>query len=87
MTEELSCQELVELVTEYLEGALPPGDVERFETHLAGCRGCRNYLEQMRHTIQVVGHLTEDHVAPEAKETLLATFRGWKRGETPPSPA
>jgi anti-sigma factor RsiW len=49
----MSCQELVELVTDYLEGALPPEDVARFEAHVAACPGCEAYLEQMRTTIAV----------------------------------
>ena len=77
---QLTCKELVELVTEYLEGALPPPDRTRFEEHLAQCRHCRVYLEQMKQTIHAVGALTEDTVPPEAKETLLQVFRDWRRG-------
>lgn len=78
-TEDLSCQELVELVTDYYEGALTPQERERFEKHLVGCRGCRNYLEQMRKTIEAVGKLTEDDVAPPARDELLTHFRTWKQ--------
>ncbi len=81
MTEpEMTCHELVELVTEYLEGALPASERIRFDEHLARCRHCRVYLEQMKQTIVAVGALTEDSVAPEAKETLLQVFRDWRRG-------
>jgi anti-sigma factor RsiW len=76
--EELTCQELVELVTDYLEGALPPGQRARFDAHLAECPGCQIYLEQMRATIA----LTRDSAGvAERPETaaLLAAFRGWKR--------
>ena len=76
----LTCKELVELVTEYLENTLPPHDRLRFEQHIAACRHCRLYLEQMRQTIQAVGRLTEDSVQPEARETLLEVFRSWRRG-------
>ncbi len=55
-TEALSCQELVELVTDYLEGALVPGDLRRFEEHIAGCDECTRYLAQMRETIRAHGH-------------------------------
>ena len=77
-TEALSCQELVELVTDYLEGALPAEDMARFEEHLAPCDGCRNYLEQMRETIRLVGTLTPASLSPEAEGALLAAFRDWK---------
>jgi anti-sigma factor RsiW len=79
-TDELACRELVELVTEYLEGTLAPGERRRFEVHLAGCRGCRTYLEQMRQTVVALGRLTEADVAPEAEEALRRAFRRWKRG-------
>ena len=77
-TAELSCQELVELVTDYLEGALPDVDRARFENHVARCAGCRAYLEQMRSTIRLVGRLAPSDVDPAAEETLLAAFRDWK---------
>ncbi len=76
---ELSCKELVELVTEYFEGALPPADRARFEEHLANCGYCRLYLEQMRQSINLLGGLTEESVSPAAKDDLLRAFRDWKR--------
>lgn len=82
MNNELTCQELVELVTEYLEGALTPTDRQRFEMHLADCRGCRTYVEQIRQTIQVVGHVTAEQVPPDARDALLAHFRTWKQDAT-----
>jgi Putative zinc-finger len=80
ISEDLTCRELVELVTEYLEGALAPGDRDRFEQHLILCDGCAFYLDQMRTTIAVTGSLTEDSVTPEAQESLLRVFRDWKGG-------
>jgi anti-sigma factor RsiW len=77
--EELSCQELVELVTDYLEGALPSGLHERFERHIAHCSGCQTYLEQMHATIRVTGELTAESLSPEAERTLLDAFRGWRQ--------
>lgn len=74
----LTCRELVELVTDYLEDALPPPERERFEAHLAVCEGCTTYLEQMRATIRVTGRLSEEQVSPEARERLLAAFRSWR---------
>jgi anti-sigma factor RsiW len=75
---EMACQELVELITEYLEGALDPNDVARFEGHLEGCDGCRAYLEQMRETIDALGHLPRESLSPQAEATLLAAFREWR---------
>jgi anti-sigma factor RsiW len=73
----LSCRELIELVTDYLEGALPPTDVARFERHIAGCDGCTAYLAQFRQVIRVTGTLTLEDVSPEAEAELLQAFRGW----------
>ncbi len=75
----LTCQELVELVTEYLEGALPPTERARFETHLEGCVGCNRYLDQIQRTIRLTGRLTEASLAPQAKDELLKIFRDWKK--------
>ena len=79
--EELSCQELVELVTDYLEGALPEELRRRFDDHIAHCTGCRAYLAQMRATIRATGELAPDTITPEAESTLLEAFRGWKRAD------
>ena len=76
--EQLSCQELVELVTDYLEGALPEEARLRFEGHIARCGACAIYLEQMRQTISLLGHLPEDALAPAAEAELLEAFRGWR---------
>lgn len=78
MTEELTCRELVELVTDYLEGALPPGEAARFERHLAICPGCTTYVEQIRETVRQTGRLREDDLEPAARDALLAQFRNWK---------
>ena len=78
-TAALTCRELVELVTDYLEGALPPEDRTRFDEHIAGCRGCTAYMDQMREMLRLLGHLTEDSVSPQAQEALLEAFRDWKR--------
>ena len=77
--EEMSCKELVELVTDYLEGVLPSEDRARFEEHLGQCPGCEVYLEQMRQTIRTLGKLNEDSITSPARETLLQTFRNWKQ--------
>lgn len=83
MSEALSCQEFVELVTEYLEDALDPAARERFEEHVALCAGCATYLDQIRETARLVGHVHEDHLSEEARTTLLEAFRGWR--PAPPS--
>jgi anti-sigma factor RsiW len=77
-TAQLSCQELVELVTDYFEGALPPGEHVRFEAHVERCRGCGVYLEQMRATIELVGHLPKVALPDDAERELLEAFRGWR---------
>lgn len=76
--EQLSCQELVELVTEYFEEALPPNERHSFEHHIEGCTGCREYVDQMATTIELAGTLTPADITPEAEATLLAAFRDWK---------
>ncbi len=75
----MSCKELVELITEYLEGALPPEDKARFEQHLAFCDCCGTYLEQMRLTIHSLGKLAEESIPEGVKGELLEVFRNWKR--------
>jgi anti-sigma factor RsiW len=75
----LTCQELVELVTEYLEATLPPAEHARFEAHLAICAGCRNHVEQLRHTIQITGTLTEESILAHVQGDLLELFREWKQ--------
>ena len=76
---ELTCQELVELVTEYLEGVLPPDQLARFKAHLLECDDCPTYVDQLRTTIRLTGRLVESDVPPEGKAVLLAHFRAWKR--------
>jgi anti-sigma factor RsiW len=76
----LTCQELVELVTEYLEGSLEPVDRDRFEEHVMTCPPCRAHLDQMRRTIDVLGNLPAESLSDAAERELLDAFRGWKRG-------
>jgi hypothetical protein len=77
-TAQLSCQELVELVTDYFEGALSPDDQARFEGHAERCQGCGVYLEQMRVTINLLGHLPTTALSDGAERELLEAFRGWR---------
>jgi anti-sigma factor RsiW len=74
----VTCIELVELVTEYLEGSMPAEQRARFEEHVSRCDGCTTYLEQFRMTIRLTGMLSEEQVAPDARETLLGVFRDWR---------
>ena len=76
---EIACQEVVELVTAYLEDALDPADRERFEEHLVFCDGCQNYLEQVRTTVRLTGH-AEHELPSELEEQLLEAFRNWRAG-------
>lgn len=75
----MSCKELVELVTDYLEDALPPAERARFEEHLGICPGCVTYVEQIRATVLTVGTLREEQIPPQTRDELLAAFRDWKR--------
>jgi predicted anti-sigma-YlaC factor YlaD len=77
--EHITCQEVVELVTDYLETALPPQEAELFEEHLNFCEGCVWYLDQMRTTVATVGRVREEDLPPETRERLMAAFRDWKR--------
>ncbi|MDI9889452.1 zf-HC2 domain-containing protein [Streptomyces sp. HNM0645] len=75
----MNCNDFVELVTEFLDGALSEGDERRFIEHLAECYGCENYLDQFRQTIATTGELTLDHISPDARQHLLSAFRDWQR--------
>ncbi len=79
MAEYLECREVVEVVTDYLEGAMPPGERLRFDHHLALCEGCQAYLEQIRTVIRVAGRPAVDAVPPETMAGLLRAFRDWRR--------
>jgi predicted anti-sigma-YlaC factor YlaD len=78
-SEILTCKQLVELVTEYFEGALTPQERDRFEEHVMSCPPCRVYLGQMRQTIKLMGDIPEETVSPDAEAALVAAFRGWQR--------
>ena len=81
MTPEVTCKELVELVTDYLEGALSPAERARFESHLDMCSGCAAYLEQFRTTIALTGRLAEGDIEAPARDALLRQFRDWRARE------
>jgi len=77
MGRDLTCKELVELITAYLDGSLRGRRRHRFESHLASCDGCTRYVRQMAATIRATGTLTEEQVTDEQKAVLLTAFRGW----------
>jgi anti-sigma factor RsiW len=77
---ELTCQQLVEIITDYLEGAMPPRERERFELHLAACEGCQHYLGHLRRTIDTLGRMRAQALSDEARAHLLALFSSWKAG-------
>jgi predicted anti-sigma-YlaC factor YlaD len=76
---DLTCRELVELVTDYLEGALPADDRLDFERHLVWCSWCRDYVDQMRVTIELTGAPDEAEPVSPLREQLLDAFRDWKK--------
>lgn len=78
---DLACQQVVELVTDYLEGALSRVDRKRFEAHLSGCPNCTNYLEQMRATIRATGALHQDDLTPDVRDEFTELFRRWRSEE------
>ena len=75
---EITCMELIEAITDYLEGTMQEAERRRFDAHLEACPHCVNYLEQMRQTIAALGELSEEPIGPGAREALLETFRGWR---------
>jgi predicted anti-sigma-YlaC factor YlaD len=78
-THELDCRDLVEVVTDYLEGTMAPRERRRFDRHLDVCEGCLDYLEQMRTVIRVAGRPTVDAVPPATMAGLVRAFRDWRR--------
>jgi anti-sigma factor RsiW len=76
-TRAMTCRELVQVITDYLEGNLSRRDRRRFEAHIRDCDGCTTYVEQMRETIRLTGVLGEDDLEPAARDELLAVFRDW----------
>jgi anti-sigma factor RsiW len=74
---EPTCQELAELLTDYLEGLLSPLEHASFDRHIAACRDCTLYVEQMRLTIAASGQVREHDIPPAARAALLDAFRGW----------
>ena len=75
---QLACQQMVELITDYLDDALSRSRRRRFEAHLAGCEHCTEYLEQMRATIRLTGRLRSEDLSPEMRQEFGALYRRWR---------
>lgn len=80
----MDCNELVEVVTNYLEGALSQTDRARFDAHLVDCPYCVTYIEQMRATLAAIGEIPVETIATPARERLLSVFRDWKNSDAGP---
>jgi len=80
----ITCQELTEVVTDYLEGVMGAEERARFDAHLELCEGCVNYVSQMRQTIRAVGELDPAEVEATVPDDVLAAFRAWRRGDPIP---
>jgi anti-sigma factor RsiW len=78
--DDIACREMVELMSDYLEGVLPSAEKGRLETHLAGCDGCEHALGQLRETLRLTGMLRPEQVPDEDRALLLGVYRAWRRG-------
>lgn len=76
--EEMPCREIVEVITDYLEGTLDPVDRRRFEAHVAQCPPCSVYIEQMRQTLRALGRLESEDLDPATRARLVDAFRAWR---------
>jgi anti-sigma factor RsiW len=74
----IDCNELVELVTAYLDGSLDPDDRARFDAHLLECDGCENYLQQFRTTVSTLGKIPFDGLDPAFRSRLTSAFKDWR---------
>jgi anti-sigma factor RsiW len=80
--EAVTCAELVEIITDYLEGGMPFWERRRFELHLAICPACRRYIQQMKQTVEALGELPSEPIPADVERALLERFRGWKRSSS-----
>ena len=83
---DLVCQQVVELVSEYLEGTLSRGERRRFERHLVGCPHCTEYLAQMRETIRLAGRLVPEDFSPAARDEFTELYRRWREDSDQEAP-
>jgi anti-sigma factor RsiW len=82
----MKCRDVVELMTDYLEGTLSAEDRARFDEHIAGCDGCRGYLEQMRKTRRLTGAVAAEPIPAALETELLNAFRDWRSGAAKATP-
>ena len=82
ITIDLACNELVEMITSYLEETLSTHDRARFDAHLMTCPGCREYVEEMRATLRLTGRLSAESISASARDQLLRAFRRMKTSST-----
>ncbi|MDQ5820099.1 MAG: zf-HC2 domain-containing protein [Actinomycetota bacterium] len=78
-SEPLGCREIVELVTDYLEGSMPAERRLGFEEHVAICPPCRNYFDQFRHTVELGKKIEEDELPANVRYALVEAFRDWRK--------
>jgi anti-sigma factor RsiW len=76
----MTCRELVEWITEYLEGAMSRDERLKFEQHVAACPGCTEYLTQLRETIRLTGRLPREAIPSDTRNSLLRAFRELNQG-------
>lgn len=76
--DDLTCRELVEVITDYFDGVMSDGERARLERHLSECAGCQAVVSQFRTTIEVTGRLTEDQVSEEQRQAMRDVFRRWR---------
>jgi anti-sigma factor RsiW len=81
LPDQLTCKQIVEVVTDYVEGRLAVDERTRFEHHLVYCEGCRRYVDQMRATIRAAGAVREESLPEETRGDLLRLFRDWKKAK------
>ncbi len=78
----VTCREFVEVLTDYLDGALDPGERAEIERHIVICRGCTNYVEQFRSTIGLLGRIADEEAGDAPSGAALALFREWQAGRS-----
>jgi anti-sigma factor RsiW len=76
---EMTCAQVVEAITDYLEGTMGGDERQRFDAHLAECPHCVHYLEQMRYTFAAFGRLPQESLNPDLRDRLVDSFRGWRQ--------
>ena len=76
---DITCRQVVALMTDYLDDALGPDDQALMEAHLAECEGCAEHLRQIRITVAVTGRIREEDLTPAVRDDLMDLYRRWRR--------